>query len=393
MSGAAVENNLEDEHYLRRELYRLTQSDTQIFEFLQAGSLDGLWYWDLENPEHEWLSPRFKSLFGYEDHEIPHTPDWWQANIHPEDLPRALENFEQHVADPEIPYDQLIRYKHKTGATVWVRCRGIVIRDAEGAPIRMLGAHSDVTALKEAEHTAKAQSDSLAIQNLKLKFLSSVASRDLTTALRHSAKTLMHFEDSFSRELSQGARDYVEILKASIARSEALAADALSIATMSDAHKRFRDVSLAKVVSVAADDIGLKCASSKHIKFQIEALPDVKADRNLLSVMLRELFENCFAHSGVEELSIRVRSQTHSDQYEISIEDNGVGFPKQIIDLFADKSSEWMSDLTGQSGGGLAICRSICAQHGAGLFVDPGCRTGAKVVIRWPVQMDAVPTG
>jgi PAS domain S-box-containing protein len=44
-----------------------------------------------------------------------------------------------------------VRYRHRDGSTVWVRCRGIVIRDDAGKPIRMLGAHNDYTALKQAE--------------------------------------------------------------------------------------------------------------------------------------------------------------------------------------------------------------------------------------------------
>ncbi|MFQ5528400.1 MAG: hypothetical protein ACE5GX_19365 [Thermoanaerobaculia bacterium] len=53
------------EHYLKTELYEKVQKSAELFEWLQDGSLDGIWYWDLENPEHEWLSPRFKRLFGY----------------------------------------------------------------------------------------------------------------------------------------------------------------------------------------------------------------------------------------------------------------------------------------------------------------------------------------
>lgn len=39
------------ENYLKDELYTLINNDTSIFEFIQSGSLDGIWYWDLENPE------------------------------------------------------------------------------------------------------------------------------------------------------------------------------------------------------------------------------------------------------------------------------------------------------------------------------------------------------
>ena len=125
------------------------RTDPAIFEFLQEGSLDGIWYWDIQNPHEEWLSPRFKEVFGYAEDEIPSTSDWWQANIFPEDLPIAVETFEAHCADPTHAYDQIVRYRHKDGSTVWVRCRGIAIRDDTGNPTRMLGAHTDLTELME----------------------------------------------------------------------------------------------------------------------------------------------------------------------------------------------------------------------------------------------------
>ena len=137
------------EHYLKSELYGLIRTDSAIFEFLQSSSLDGIWFWDVTRPDEEWLSPRFKELFGYTDAEVPNTSAWWQENIHPDDLSVALENFEKHLADPDHPYDQLVRYAHKDGSTVWVRCRGLAIRDEAGRAIRMLGAHTDVTELME----------------------------------------------------------------------------------------------------------------------------------------------------------------------------------------------------------------------------------------------------
>jgi hypothetical protein len=140
-----------DEHYLKRELYDHMRSDPAIFEFLQAGSLDGIWFWDLDHPEHEWHSSRFWEVLGYSPSEKRHLASEWQNIIHPDDLRVALENFKKHCADPTHHYDQIVRYRHKDGSTVWVRCRGIVIRDSAGRPVRMLGAHNDVTELKRAE--------------------------------------------------------------------------------------------------------------------------------------------------------------------------------------------------------------------------------------------------
>lgn len=137
--------------YLKDELYSLVKNDTNIFEFIQSGSLDGIWYWDLENPQIEWMSPKFWQTLGYNPDEKKHLTSEWQDIIFEEDLKLAIENVGKHCADPNYPYDQIVRYKHKSGSTVWIRCRGLAIRDKNGKPIRMLGAHTDITDLKETE--------------------------------------------------------------------------------------------------------------------------------------------------------------------------------------------------------------------------------------------------
>jgi PAS domain S-box-containing protein len=143
-------------HYLYTELSNKLREDESLFDWFELGATDGLWYWDLNQPEHEWLSPQFKKTFGYADDEIPHTSEWWQANIFDEDLPGVLDNFEKHKADPTHPYDQIVRYRHKDGHTVWVRCRGLIIRDDAGNPSRMLGAHTDLTELMETREKLEA---------------------------------------------------------------------------------------------------------------------------------------------------------------------------------------------------------------------------------------------
>ncbi|MFZ1126414.1 MAG: PAS domain S-box protein [Candidatus Baltobacteraceae bacterium] len=153
VSGTAPHSSAR--HYLEGELYERVGSQPDLFEFLQAGSLDGIWYWDVENPEHEWMSARFWETLGYDPGTKKHLASEWQTLIHPDDLQVVLENFRKHCADPKHPYDQVVRYRHKDGSTVWVRCRGIAIRDASGRPVRFLGAHTDVTQLVRSEESLR----------------------------------------------------------------------------------------------------------------------------------------------------------------------------------------------------------------------------------------------
>ena len=149
---------MSDEHYLKAELYDLVRSDPRVFEFLQAGSLDGIWYWDLESPADEWLSPRFWTTLGWDPEQRKHKAAEWQDLIHPDDLKIAIGEYQACLATPGRLYDcPEVRYKRPDGSWSWVRCRGYVVRDADGKPIRMLGAHNELTGLKLAEEQLRAR--------------------------------------------------------------------------------------------------------------------------------------------------------------------------------------------------------------------------------------------
>jgi hypothetical protein len=49
---------------LRKELYDLVKTDQGIFDFIQDIALDGLSYCEIENPDNEWMSPKFLLTLG-----------------------------------------------------------------------------------------------------------------------------------------------------------------------------------------------------------------------------------------------------------------------------------------------------------------------------------------
>lgn len=189
-----------DGTYLKDELYAKIQHDPDLFEFIQSGSLDGMWYWDLEHPEHEWISPKFWQTFGYDPSAKKHLASEWQDMIFKEDLALALVNFHNHCDNPAHPYDQIVRYRHKSGSTVWVRCRGLAIRDSAGKAIRMLGAHTDLTALKNAEFAqqkiANERSELALILNSASDGIYKVDTGGLVTYINPAALKILEFTES-----------------------------------------------------------------------------------------------------------------------------------------------------------------------------------------------------
>lgn len=153
----SVASHKTKEHYLEVELKELIRSNPDIFKFIGEEATDGIWFWDIENPEEEWMNANFWKTLGYDPNRMPHKSSAWQNIIHPEDLKVAFANFKKHCENPNHPYDQVIRYTHQFGKTVWIRSRGIAIRNKQGKPIRMLGMHQDISDLKNTQLKLKAQ--------------------------------------------------------------------------------------------------------------------------------------------------------------------------------------------------------------------------------------------
>jgi len=128
----------------------------KTYEQILDHSLAGYWDWDIPTG-NEYLSPTFKKMFGYEDHEIENRAESWQKLIFAEDLPGVYEKFNQHVESKgEIPYYNEVRYHHKNGSTIWVICTGKVIEwEDDGKAKRMIGCHIDITDRKQAEEALK----------------------------------------------------------------------------------------------------------------------------------------------------------------------------------------------------------------------------------------------
>jgi len=119
----------------------LIKKDPEIFNFIKDEIFDGLWYWDIENPSNEWVSPNFWTTLGYDPNEMPYNPEMWQNIMHPDDLEMSKKLLEKHFADLSIPYMQTVRYFHKNGNIVWIRCKAQAFNDENGKLKRMIGAH------------------------------------------------------------------------------------------------------------------------------------------------------------------------------------------------------------------------------------------------------------
>ncbi len=378
-------------HYLQAELEALVQSSPEIFHFLQAGSLDGIWYWDLEAPEHEWMSARFWEILGRDPALREHKAAEWQDLIHPDDLVTATANFHRHLADPDHAYDQVVRYRHPDGSTVWVRCRGIAIRDAEGRPTRMLGAHNDITALKRSEARLSEQLAALAKaqeqarqRDRDLAEFATIASHDLQAPLRAIASFLQLIQQDLGPNMSPQHVRWFEIVVNAVHEEKVLIDALLSYSRVQSHLPAWEEVDLDAVVERALTQLADPIQESAAL-VRTAPLDRVWGDAEMLTLAVRHLIDNALKFRGAGPPVIDIRSETVGGQIAFHVSDDGIGIQEaDHATIFkAFRRLHRKSEYPG-SGIGLAVVSRIADSLGGWVQVDSTPGAGSRFTLMLP---------
>ncbi len=128
----------------RKQTENALRESEERYALAFRGANDGLWDWNLKSNEMH-FSPRWKSMLGWEDHEIDNIPEEWFRRVHPEDLAKLEETIASHLAGQTPHFEREHRMLHKDGAYRWMLSRGLAVRDTAGTATRMAGSQTDIT--------------------------------------------------------------------------------------------------------------------------------------------------------------------------------------------------------------------------------------------------------
>ena len=114
-----------------------------------------VWDWNLLTHEVHW-NDALQSVLG---HDTPRAGDgtrltdaqWWLERIHPEDRERVEADIHAVIQGRGSVWESVYRFQRGDGAWLDLHDRGFVVRDAQGQPVRMVGAMLDVTRQRRTE--------------------------------------------------------------------------------------------------------------------------------------------------------------------------------------------------------------------------------------------------
>jgi len=133
----------------RDQAEKALRTSEERYAFAVSGTNDGLWDWNIETGDH-YLSPRWKEILGYQDHELEHTISTFKNLLHPEDTEPVSEAVGRHFRE-RTTFAQDLRLRHKKGHYLWLNAKGQAIWDDHGKPQRMAGSIRDISERKQAE--------------------------------------------------------------------------------------------------------------------------------------------------------------------------------------------------------------------------------------------------
>ncbi|MCX7175387.1 MAG: PAS domain-containing protein [Proteobacteria bacterium] len=384
----------------RKQAQNALVDQKMIVELIIEQSLAGYWDWLIQKNE-EYLSPTFKKMFGYEDDEMPNSPDAWQKIIFPEDLPGVFQVFNSHVQSRgAIPYYNEVRYRHKEGHTVWVICTGQVIEwDEQGQPVRMIGCHIDVSKSKRADAEIRqlnAHLESRVVERTaaldiakKAAEAANIAKSAFLSNMSHEIRTPMNgilgMANILRRDgLTPRQLERLDTIDTSAQHLLSVINDILDISKIEAGKFTLEEVPVVISSLMAnASSILSEKAGAKGIRLLIEteSLPaNLVGDPTRLQQSLLNYATNAikFTETGTVTLRTIMQEETVEDvAVRFEVTDTGIGItPEAMSRLFSsfEQADNSMTRKYGGTGLGLAITRRLAELMGgeAGAESTPG---------------------
>ena len=221
--------------------------------------------------------------------------------------------------------------------------------------------------------------------NEELEAFTYSASHDLRTPIRH----VMGFAELTQLALLETpnpqANERLEVVKQAALRMSAMIDGMLALSRSGRTELHVGRVDLAALVTQARRDAAAEFATHP-VHWQIDQLPTVWGDYNLLQQVMTNLMSNAVKYSSTRTASeIRVWTQEDEHAWTVSVGDNGVGFDpryaQKLFGIFQRLHTERQFKGTGI---GLATVRRIVVKHGGQVSAESTLETGATFSFTLP---------
>lgn len=374
-------------------IYNLQQQlidNKERLELAISGGQLGTWDRDIRSGKviyNDW----WISKLGYSPNEIEPSFSFWQNLVHPDDLPRVLNNLDDHLKGKTQSFETECRLRTKSGNWVWVMAKGrVIMRDMDGQPLRICGTNLDITSIKEYQQQLEHQKERLSIMNQRLlkanKSLDDANNRlkeldhlknDFISLASHELRTPVTTVLGFAQTLltpgliinDSRRSDYLKIIEKEAIRLGKLINDLLNISAIEKEHSTMtmKCESLNQIALEAIDS--MNPSANQTIDFADDhKVLQVYCNKDQIIQVFIIIVENALRYGN----SIIIKIEENTSHNLVSIHDNGPGIPSHLLKVIFEKFYRVQGEMKPGKGSGLglAIAKDIITAHGGQIWAE-----------------------
>ena len=369
------------------------------FAMVIEGTQDGIFDWDIV-AGRVYFSRRYFGMLGYDRAGGDGTPQDFYALVHPDDMERVRDYIELYLAGGLSEYAVDFRMKGVSGRWIWIQSRGRAQFDpVSGKPVRMVGAHTDITHIKQAQVRLEQEKEEAQVANrAKSEFLAHMSHEIRTplTAISGIAEIL----ERKQQNLDDKQKQLVRTLVSSSSTLKDLINDVLDFSKIEsgDVELHNEDFDLGEVFESVVSIMALR-ASEKGISFVFD-YNEAKAvsfhgDKIRLRQILINLVANAikFTERGGVTVKASFEDRNGKRWLRVAVNDTGIGIAPEHFDLVFERFRQADSSVSRKYGGtglGLAISRRLARMMHGDIILSSQPGQGSTFTILLPPLSDVL---
>ena len=310
-----------------------------------------------------WLEFSGRSL----EDELKHDP---VDSEHPEDHERCVRVYSEAFAERK-PFTIEYRLRRRDGEYRWMLSKGAPLYDVHHEFSGFIGSCTDITDQKAVEAELVRANDDLS----QFAF---AASHDLQEPLRMIASYSQLLVSGYREGVTEESDMCVGFITEGTRRMSELLADLLAYTGVGGHEPQAEEwVDLNTTFATTVANLRTAIEESGAVVAS-EGLPTVNGHPAHFAQLLQNLIGNAIKYRAQEPLMVRLSAQRQGAEWQVTVEDNGIGIEPQYQDkIFGVFKRLHGKEISG-TGIGLAICQRVVERYGGRIWVESKSGQGSK---------------
>jgi len=363
----------------RKHSEELIKQSKERYDFVAKATNDAIYDWDLETNKVLRTGDGLSVLFGFNDVETTDDSDFWKKRIHADDVNDCYRKLDHYLEDPSKKLcDMEYRFRKADDSYAYVYDKGYIVRNAEGKPVRLIGATRDITHRKETEILLKELNESLekragelARSNSELEQFAYIASHDLQEPLRMVTSFLTQLENKYKDQLDDKAKKYIYFATDGASRMRRIILDLLEYSRVGRQSHEREQIDLNEIVAEVGQ-LNRTEIDEKNALITCKDMPVFKGSRPCLQRVFQNLVGNALKYQKRgQQPVIEIKAKETETHWEFAVSDNGIGIESQYFEkIFIVFQRLHNKDDYSGTGIGLAICKKIVENHNGRIWLE-----------------------